>query len=54
MSQSAATAVVVALGGRGYGIVTDRDLRVKVVAAGMSADAPVSAVMSAPAFTSRR
>ncbi len=52
MSQSTATAVVVALGGRGYGIVTDRDLRVKVVAAGMSADAPVSAVMSAPAFTS--
>jgi CBS domain-containing protein len=52
MSDQGATAVVVDLGERGWGIVTDRDLRVKVVAAGISADAPVSQVMSAPAFTS--
>ncbi len=52
MNEQSATAVVVDLGDRGWGIVTDRDLRVKVVAAGISADAPVSQVMSAPAFTS--
>jgi CBS domain-containing protein len=51
MSDQSATAVVVDLGDRGWGIVTDRDLRLKVVAAGVSADAPVSQVMSAPAFT---
>ena len=51
MSNHGETAVVVDLGDRGWGIVTDRDLRVKVVAAGISADAPVSQVMSAPAFT---
>jgi CBS domain-containing protein len=51
MSESTATCVVVELGARGYGIVTDRDLRVKVVAAGLSSDAPVGEVMSAPAFT---
>ena len=32
-----------------YGIFTDRDLRTRVVAAGLSADAPVTRVMSAPA-----
>jgi CBS domain-containing protein len=52
MNEQGATAVVVDLGDRGWGIVTDRDLRVKVIAAGISADAPVSQVMSAPAFTS--
>jgi CBS domain-containing protein len=51
MSASTATCVVVSLPDGGYGIVTDRDLRVKVVAAGLSSDAPVADVMSAPAFT---
>jgi CBS domain-containing protein len=51
MSDHSATSVVVDLGDRGWGIVTDRDLRLKVVAAGVSVDAPVSQVMSAPAFT---
>ena len=38
--------------GRGhFGIVTDRDLRSRVVAKGVSADAPVSQVMTAPAVT---
>jgi CBS domain-containing protein len=51
MSDHGATSVVVDLGDAGWGIVTDRDLRSKVVAAGVSVDAPVSQVMSAPAFT---
>jgi CBS domain-containing protein len=52
MNEQGASCVVVDLGADGYGIVTDRDLRVKVVAAGVSTDAPVGEVMSAPAFTS--
>jgi CBS domain-containing protein len=51
MSAAPATAVVVALGDRGFGILTDRDLRTRVVAGGMPGDAPVSAAMSAPAYT---
>src|SRR6185312_1715604 len=51
MSAGPGTAVVVDLGPRGLGILTDRDLRTKVVAGGMSVDDPVSAVMSAPAYT---
>jgi CBS domain-containing protein len=51
MSAGDATAVVVDLGGRGYGILTDRDLRSRVLAAGMSGDDPVSAAMSTPAYT---
>jgi CBS domain-containing protein len=39
-------------GGR-LGIVTDRDLRSRVVAAGLSPDAPVSAIMTEPAYTVR-
>jgi CBS domain-containing protein len=51
MSVAPATAVVVDLGGGSVGILTDRDLRNRVVAAGLSGDAPVSAAMSAPAYT---
>jgi CBS domain-containing protein len=51
MSAGPGTAVVVDLGPEGFGILTDRDLRSKVVAAGMSVDGPVSAAMSAPAYT---
>jgi CBS domain-containing protein len=51
MSAGPGAAVVVDLGAQGFGILTDRDLRTKVVAAGMSVDAPVSAAMSAPAYT---
>jgi CBS domain-containing protein len=39
--------------GDGLGIVTDADLREKVVVGGVSRDAPVSAVMSAPVHTIR-
>jgi CBS domain-containing protein len=51
MSAAGATAAVVDLGERGYGILTDRDLRSRVLAGGMSGDDPVSAAMSAPAYT---
>jgi CBS domain-containing protein len=51
MSAGPGTAVVIELGAGGFGILTDRDLRTKVVAAGMSVDDPVTAAMSAPAYT---
>lgn len=51
MSAGPGAAVVVDLGADGFGILTDRDLRTKVVAAGLSVDEPVSAAMSAPAYT---
>ena len=50
MSDLGATSAVVDAGDS-LGIVTDRDLRSRVVAAGVDPDAPVSAVMSAPAYT---
>jgi len=50
MSARGATAVVIDLG-PSLGILTDRDLRSRVLAAGMSPDAPVSAAMTAPAQT---
>jgi CBS domain-containing protein len=50
MTAAGATSIVVELE-RGLGILTDRDLRSRVVAEGMSSDAPVSAAMSAPAYT---
>jgi CBS domain-containing protein len=51
MSDGPGTAVVIDLGPEGFGILTDRDLRTRVIAAGLSVDAPVSAAMSAPAYT---
>jgi CBS domain-containing protein len=51
MSAGPGAAVVIDLGAQGFGIFTDRDLRAKVVACGMSVDAAVSAAMSAPAYT---
>jgi CBS domain-containing protein len=51
MSAGPGTAVVVDLGPEGFGILTDRDLRIKVVAGGMSGEEPVTAAMSAPAYT---
>jgi CBS domain-containing protein len=44
------TCTVVDLGDR-LGIVTDRDIRTRVVAAGVGPDTPLSEVMSAPAWT---
>jgi CBS domain-containing protein len=50
MNAAGATAVCVTLP-ESVGIMTDRDLRSRVVAAGVSGEEPVSAVMTAPAYT---
>jgi CBS domain-containing protein len=50
MTDQGASAVLVPLD-TSFGIVTDRDLRTRVVAAGLSPDAPVSAIMTEPAYT---
>jgi len=50
MTAAQASAVCVTLPGS-VGIMTDRDLRSRVVAAGVSGEQPVSAVMTAPAYT---
>jgi CBS domain-containing protein len=52
MAAEGASAVLVR-SGETLGIVTDSDLRSRVVAAGMSVDAPVSAIMTVPAYTAR-
>jgi CBS domain-containing protein len=52
MTAQGASAVLVRTEG-GLGIVTDRDLRSRVVAAGLSPDAPLSAIMTEPAYTVR-
>ncbi len=44
-------AVVIPLEGGALGIVTDHDMRTRVVAAGRSLDTPLSEVMSHPAYT---
>ncbi|MGH3116205.1 MAG: putative nucleotidyltransferase substrate binding domain-containing protein [Gaiellales bacterium] len=51
MADAGASSVLVRLDGDDFGIVTDHDLRSRVVAEGLSVDAPVSRVMTAPAFT---
>jgi CBS domain-containing protein len=51
MSTGPGTAVVVDLGEGGFGILTDRDLRTRVVAGGIGGDEPISVAMSAPAYT---
>jgi CBS domain-containing protein len=53
MTAAHATSVVVDLGDGSLGILTDRDLRTRVVAGGVTGDAPVSVAMSAPARTCR-
>jgi CBS domain-containing protein len=52
MTADRASAILARSGGT-LGIVTDHDLRSRVVAAGVSPDTPVSAIMSAPAYTVR-
>ncbi len=51
MTAAPATSAIVDLGDGRIGILTDRDLRTRVLAGGLSGDAPVSAAMSAPAYT---
>jgi CBS domain-containing protein len=50
MTAEGASAVLVPHGDT-FGIVTDRDLRSRVIAAGLSPDEPVSAIMTTPAYT---
>ena len=50
MATAGASAMIVDLGDS-VGIVTDGDLRSRVVAEGLNSDAPVSSIMSAPAYT---
>ncbi|HYN51966.1 MAG TPA: CBS domain-containing protein, partial [Thermoleophilaceae bacterium] len=50
MAKAGVTCVVVDLEDE-FGIVTDRDLRTRVVAAGAGPDTPLSAVMTTPAWT---
>ena len=51
MTEAGATAAIIDLPGDDFGILTDRDLRKRVVAADMPASAPVHTVMTAPVFT---
>ena len=53
MTDAGEASVVVEIGDGTLGILTDHDLRTRVVAAGISGDAPVSVAMTAPAYTSR-
>jgi CBS domain-containing protein len=51
MAETGASCVVVDLADGGLGIVTDRDIRTRVVAVGAPPDTPLSDVMTAPAWT---
>jgi CBS domain-containing protein len=51
MTEIGASSAIVDLRGGGFGIVTDRDIRTKIVAAGLPLSAPVSGVMTVPVFT---
>jgi CBS domain-containing protein len=51
MTDAGAGAAVVDLPGGGFGILTDRDLRERVLAAGVPSSAPVSSAMTTPVFS---
>jgi CBS domain-containing protein len=51
MTAAGATSAVVEASGRPFGIVTDRDIRTRIVAAGRPLSAPVSSVMTTPLFS---
>ncbi|MBV9048322.1 MAG: CBS domain-containing protein [Solirubrobacterales bacterium] len=51
MTKAGATSAIVQSQGQGFGIVTDRDIRTRIVAAGLPLSAPVSSVMTTPVFT---
>jgi CBS domain-containing protein len=51
MARAGTSSVVVDAGDGRLGILTDRDLRSRVVAAGLDPGAPVSAAMTTPAYT---
>jgi CBS domain-containing protein len=47
----ATSAIVESSAGEGFGIVTDRDIRTRIVAAGLPLSAPVASVMTTPVFS---
>jgi CBS domain-containing protein len=51
MTEAGSNSAVVDLRTGGFGIVTDRDIRTKIVAAGLPLIAPVATVMTGPVFT---
>ncbi|OZD09454.1 cyclic nucleotide-binding protein [Rhodococcus sp. 06-235-1A] len=51
MTEQGSSYVLIPLRGSRHGIFTDRDLRVRVVAAGIGVDTPVEKVMTSPAET---
>ena len=51
MTEAGASSAIVDLRDEGFGIVTDRDIRTKIVGAGLPLSAPVSTVMTTPVFT---
>jgi len=51
MTAAHATSAVIDVGDGALGILTDHDLRTRVIASGLTGDTPVSAAMSAPAYT---
>ncbi len=51
MTSASANSVIVSVAGGELGILTDRDLRTRMIAAGRSGDDPVASVMSSPAYT---
>jgi CBS domain-containing protein len=51
MTAAGATCAIVDFRGRGFGIVTDRDIRTRIVAVGLPLSAPVATVMTTPVFT---
>ncbi|HET9104696.1 MAG TPA: putative nucleotidyltransferase substrate binding domain-containing protein [Solirubrobacteraceae bacterium] len=51
MTAARASCAVIDLGDGSLGILTDRDLRTRVLAGGLGGDAPVARAMSAPAYT---
>jgi CBS domain-containing protein len=51
MTEAGTNAAIVELSGGTIGILTDRDLRTRVIAAGIPASAPVETVMTVPVFT---
>lgn len=51
MTDAGATCAIVELRGGGLGILTDRDLRTRVVAAGRAGDSPVGELMTTPVYT---
>ncbi|MBV9605898.1 MAG: CBS domain-containing protein [Solirubrobacterales bacterium] len=51
MTAAGASSAIVDLRSGGFGIVTDRDIRTKIVAAGLPLSAPVSTVMTTQVFT---